>query len=386
MPLTLQDWFCMRPGRSSFLPRIPEDAELIFCHDLVLHNNILASIEKAFSLDEPVKMLLYGDWGVGKTHLLYHICWWLDQNRTNFPAKPLVIEIGDLTRASRFDEVVRPFLDRLGLDAVIQLVQDYRGVKPNLGLALREAGVATHISEAFAKLLLSAPGSPPAPLVVQAFEYLKGRNIGRAAAAAGLAEPLEQSRDFYDVLLSLGEMYRTVNNNCRLLFIADEAAKLEAVEDDMATQQHWVTVNKLIFSNENRTFGFIYTISGRRNDLPSALWEPQIQNRLGDNAFELANLALPDVETYLSKLIAAFVDQARVQALVTAGSIPAEEYDVSAYPFTVAAKQQFLDYFNRTQEDSKPRDISNKMNDLAFIAGKKQKRLIDEECLRAKDM
>jgi hypothetical protein len=385
MPFTLQDWFCMNAGRSSFLPRIPEDAELIFCHDAILQNDILASIEKAFSLNEPVKMLLYGDWGVGKTHLLYHICWWLEQNQTNFPAKPVVIEIGDLTRASRFDEVVRPFLDRLGLDAVIQLVQDYRGVRPNLGLGLREAGVAAHVAEAFAKLLLSAPGSPPAPLVVQAFEYLKGRNIGRAAAAAGLAEPLEQSRDFYDVLLSLGEMYRTVHN-CRLLFIADEAAKLEAVEDDMGTQQHWVTVNKLIFSNENRTFGFIYTISGRRNDLPSALWEPQIQNRLGDNAFELANLATADVETYLRKLIESFVDQGKVQALVTAGTIPAGEYDAAAYPFTAAAKQQFLEYFNRTQENAKPRDISNKLNDVAFIAGKKQKRLIDEECLRAKNM
>ena len=53
------------------------------------------------------------------------------------------------------------------------------------------------------------------------------RQIAPPFLWAGLSEPLEQSRDFFDVLLSLGEMHRAVNG-CRLLFIADEAAKLEA--------------------------------------------------------------------------------------------------------------------------------------------------------------
>jgi hypothetical protein len=385
MPFRFQDWFCMKPGRNSFLPRIPNDAELIFCHDQILQTDILGSIEAAFAKDEPMKMLIYGDWGVGKTHLIYHICWWLKKNEADFPARPLVIEIGDLTRASRFDEVVRPFLDRLGLDALIKLVHDYRGIKPNINQSLRDDGVSAHVAEAFSKLLLSSPGSPPAPLVVQAFEYLKGRNIGRTAAAAGLSEPLEQSRDFFDVMLSLGEMHRAVHN-CRLLFIADEAAKLEAVEDDMATQQHWVTVNKLIFADENRTFGFIYTISGRRNSLPGALFEPQIQNRLGDNKFELQNLATNDIETYLRKLVDAFVDLKSVQSLVDDGVIPRADYSQDCYPFTLAAKAQFVDYFNRTQEDAKPRDISKKLDAVAFIAGKEGKRLIDEGCLRTKNM
>jgi hypothetical protein len=376
----------MKPGRSSFLPRIPEDAGLIFCHDQVLHEGILANIEKAFSLGEPIKMILCGDWGVGKTHLLYHVCWWLDQNRQDYPARPVVIELGDLTKESRFDEVVRPFLDKLGLETVIQLVHDYRGNNPNVATALRQAGVAAHIADAFAKLLLSSPGSPPAPIVLQAFEYLKGRNIGKAAATnVGISDPLDQSRDFYDVLLALGHMHLAVHN-CRLVFIADEAAKIEAVEDDLSTKQHWVTVNKLIFANENRTFGFIYTISGRRDALPSAVWEPQIQNRLGENVVEIANLQTDDVQTYLRKLIDNFIDAAQVQTRAAAGTIPAAGFNIEAYPFTPTAKAQFIEHFDRAQQDSKPRDISSKLNDVGFIAGKTNKPLIDEECLRAKGM
>ena len=53
MPFTFQDWFCMKPERTSFLPRIPEDAGLIFCHDQILNNEILASIEAAFAKRSP---------------------------------------------------------------------------------------------------------------------------------------------------------------------------------------------------------------------------------------------------------------------------------------------------------------------------------------------
>lgn len=385
MPFTYQDWFCMKSGRNSFLPKIPEDAKLIFCHGDVLQSEILSSIEASFARNEPIKMLVYGDWGVGKTHVLYHVCYWLETNRADYPAKTLVIEIGDLTRASRFNEVVRPFLDRFGLDEIIKLVHDYRGIESNVVQALRDAGVSAHIADAFSKLLLSAPGSPPAPLVVAAFDYLKGRNLGKAGSAAGLGEELEQSKDFYDVLLSIGEMYKAVHK-CRLLFIADEAAKLEAVEEDMATQQHWLTTNKLIFADENRTFGFIYTISGRRSDLPRALFEPQIQNRLGDNVFELPNLQIQDVESYFRALVDSFVDKTAVEELVAKGVISKADYDWDCYPFTAPAKSEFIDYFNRTSEDAKPRDISKKLDAVAFVAGKKGKRLIDEDCLRAKNM
>ncbi|HEV2395037.1 MAG TPA: hypothetical protein VG146_22025 [Verrucomicrobiae bacterium] len=210
MPLTLEDWFCMKNGRSSFLPRIPEDAELIFCHDQVLNGEILASIEATFAKGEPVKMLVYGDWGVGKTHLLYHIQYWLKQKEADYPVTPLIIEIGDLTKVSRFDEVVRPFLNKLGLETIIQLINDYRGVKPNVTLALRDAGVSSQVAEAFSKLLLAAPGSSPPPDVLRAFEYLKGKNVGKAGTGSGLSDPLNQSQDLFDVLKALGEMHRAV--------------------------------------------------------------------------------------------------------------------------------------------------------------------------------
>jgi len=380
MPLILGDWFCMKGGRSSFLPELPKDASLVFCHDDVIKDRIITGIEMRFATKKPIKMLIYGDWGVGKTHLTYHIRWWLEQNKNDYPAYPIIIEIGDITRKSRFDEIVRPFLDALGLDFLISLVHAYRGKEPNVAKALRDKGVASHIAEAYNKILLSSPGQPPVDLVVQSFEFLKGRKVA-SHATMGFSQPLDQSQEFYQVLLAVGEMYRTVNDGQRLLFIADEAAKLENVEADEATEYHWVTANKLIFDDQNSSFGFIYTVSGKQEkNLPRAIWDPQIQNRLGpNNAHRLDTLATNDIDTYLTKLLNEFIDRNRVQGLVDSGAIESSLFDPQTYPFTSDARARFLDYFDRNLQDAKPRDISQKLDELGFLAGKKGKRLISKD-------
>jgi hypothetical protein len=385
MPITLNEWFSMKNGRSSFLPQLPEDAKLVFCHYDLIHENILSSIEKNFARKKPIKMLMHGDWGVGKTHTTYHICWWLATHAEDYPAHPVIIEIGDISRKSRFDEIVRPFLDKLGLDFLIQLVHQYRGKEPNVAQALRSKGIASHISEAFNKMLLSSPGQAPVELVTQTFEYLKGRKT--SGHTFGLGQPVEQSQEFIDILTAIGEMFQAVNNGTRIVFIADEAAKLENVEVDEAVQSHWVTANKLIFDDRNQSFGFVYTVSGKQQrELPRAIWEPQIQNRLGQNVFRLDTLATKDIESYLANLLKEFIDWDKVQSLVSDGTIPANTYDRESYPFTPDAKGRFLDYFNRAQENAKPRDISERLDDLAFVALKRKQRVIDAAVLESKEM
>src|SRR5207248_134611 len=152
-----------------------------------------------------------------------------------------------------------------------------------------------HIAQAYHKLLLAAPGQTPPQLVLYALEYLKGRKLPATAAGMGIAGQLAESLDFYFVLAALGEMYSSVHGH-RLLFIADEAEELEVVTADDITTAHWVNTNRLIFDDNNRSFGFVYTISARRGRMPASLWEPQLQNRLGDKVFELQTLDQQDVD------------------------------------------------------------------------------------------
>ncbi|UVC16134.1 hypothetical protein [Mesorhizobium onobrychidis] len=58
------------------------------------------------------------------------------------------------------------------------------------------------------------------------------------------------------------------------------------------------------------------------------------------------------------------------------------EYDWPAYPFTPSARSEFVAYWSQDAENAKPRDICDKLNDVAFQALKQGKGLIDEDCLR----
>jgi Cdc6-like AAA superfamily ATPase len=386
MPVLLREWFALNRGRDSFKPNNINDSRLIFCHSNIVTKEILGNIEQRFAANEPVKMLIYGDWGVGKTHTIYHIKWWFDQHKAEYPITCLVIQVGDITKTTRFDSIVGRFVDKIGINGLVGLVYGYLQRHSNVSLALQEKGVPVHIANALTKLLLAPPGQTPPPVAAVAVDYLKGRKLSSEATAMGLGSQITESDEFFQVLNAIGTMHLEVHGH-RLLFIADEAARLEAVEANETTQNHWVNVNNLIFDDNNTTFGFIYTISGRRDQLPQALAEPQIRNRLGDSSMcELKNLAPADVGQFLRSLVEEFVDRAEVERRVGEKIVDQSEYVWETYPFTTTAREEFVDYFSRAQENSKPRDITNKLDDVAFIAAKSSKRLIDSACLQQAGM
>src|SRR4029453_257606 len=103
MPILLREWFCLKEGRDNFKPNPQQDSRLVFCHEKLLSEEIQTSVEARFAANEPVKMLILGDWGVGKTHAVNHIKWWLNENNADYPAYPVVIEIPDIDKSSRVD-------------------------------------------------------------------------------------------------------------------------------------------------------------------------------------------------------------------------------------------------------------------------------------------
>jgi len=382
---TLRDWFCLKDERDNFKLRAREDANLIFCHAQEIQKDIIGSIELRFAANEPIKMLIYGDWGVGKTHAANHIRWWLAQHKETFPARPVMIEIGDLERKSRFDVLVRPFLDELGIETLIGLATDYQALQGNTVQALRDAGVPEYIATTIAKFNLAIKGSTPPSVVNDSFQILQGRKPGVGYSSNGLGFQIAESRDLFYVLYAIGEMYRVVSGH-RLLFIADEAARLDEVSNDEATLAHWIAVNRDIFDDKNNTFGFIYTLTGRADRLPEAIWHPQIQNRIGQNAFELRTLNKPDVEEFLRQLIEHLIDRPKVEALVAQGAIDKAKYDSTCYPFEKEAHAEFVEFFQRTQENAKPRDICDRLDLVGFISIKSDTRLIGLPSLQKANM
>jgi hypothetical protein len=382
---TLKEWFYLKPARDNFKLKAREDARLVLCHTDEIQEEIIGNIERRFASNEPIKMLIFGDWGVGKTHAAYHIGWWLEENKANCPARTVMVEVGDLEKKSRFDVLVRPFLEQLGVEFLIGLANEYQHQKKNLVQALKDANVPEYIASTINKLNLSVPGQTPPQAVMEAFHVLQGRKPSAGLASIGLGLQLTESKDFFNVLYAIGEMYYQVHGH-RLVFIADEAARLDEVSNDEATEAHWIAVNRDIFDDKNNVFGFIYTLTGKPGRLPNAIWHPQIQNRIGQSAVELRTLKKQDVEDYVKRLVAELVDMPQVTRAVSDGTIDHAKFDAASYPFDAAGHARFLDFFQRTQQNAKPRDISDRLDQVGFVALKSNKRLIDEACLEKANM
>jgi hypothetical protein len=377
---TLREWFHLKPARDNFKLRVKEDSHLIFCHNEEIEEHIVGNIERRFASNEPIKMVIFGDWGVGKTHAAHHIGWWLQEHRDEYPARTVMVEVGDLDKKSRFDILIRPFLDEMGISELVQLASAYQRLKGNTVQALRDAGVADYVASTIGKFNLAVPGEAPPTAVVDAFHVLQGRKPSPTLTSIGLGFQITESKDFFYVLYAIGEMYRTVHGY-RLVFIADEAARLDEVSNDEATEAHWIAVNRDIFDDKNNVFGFIYTLTGKTAKAPRALWDPQLQNRIGQSVVELRTLAKHDVETYVQKLVGEVVDMPAVEDAVNRGEINPAEFDATKYPFDAPGLARFIDYFQRTQQNAKPRDISDRLDQVGFIAMKTGKHLIDEDAL-----
>jgi len=156
----LNTWFYLADNRRSFKPHPLQDRQVMFCHEDV-EQNIRMAIEKAYALGETLKLLLWGDWGVGKTHTLRHIDYWLTQRPAEYPAKTVFVEIGDVSRNSSFQVIHKDLLDGIGLEKLVELAFGYMREGGDLMSGLERIGIPNSIRQAFNKLYVATPGSAP---------------------------------------------------------------------------------------------------------------------------------------------------------------------------------------------------------------------------------
>jgi len=372
---TIAEWFCLKEGRDEFLPDNKNDAGLKLCHENIIKDKVMDTIDRSFATNRPVKMLIYGDWGVGKTHTLNHIKWWFEQKDSPHSARVIIVELGDVEKKSKYDVVIRRIMDSLTLKYLIKLLQDYnRTQNIHPVQALKSLGSNHSVAEAFGNLLQAVPDQAPPPAVLWSFNYLKGQEV-KEGSSVGLGQTIKEADEFYSVLLCCGELVKKVENK-QLIFIVDELAKMEEIGLTTEAESHWMDVNRAILDHQQRTFGFVYSMKGGGDELPDIIDDPQLQSRIGDNRVELRNFESSEVTQYLKKLTEEFVNWEKVQTLVDKGEIDSKEYDKDSYPFTSDSLNHFKDYYERTMEDAKPRNIADKMSTVGFNAIRDKSRFI----------
>jgi Cdc6-like AAA superfamily ATPase len=357
---TMKTWFGLKDIHSDFAIETDADARLFFArHDL--DEQLQAILRRSFRSSNPPKFVLYGDWGVGKTHTMRHLEYVIATNQ-EFNARVVFVELPDISSKSRFDVAHAAWLDALGFDRARQWMYQYMSKHGESTLAkIRDFTQSGDIATAFANL--SAFGDTSRI----AWDWLRGVDLSAAdSRTAGLPSTLYQSGHLVRVLQMFGRLCREVEGNLLVLML-DEATKLGYVSNQDAVN-HWLNAFKLIADDQTKEIGLIVSISCHDIDeMALPLQDLQVQTRFGEsNYIRLQNLGEQETRDFIKSLLGEWINPERRSELSKqyAAQAENEQIEESSFPFTGPALERVVQYACRNGGITTPRDIQKTVDDF----------------------
>lgn len=306
-------------------------------------------------------MVLYGDWGVGKTHTMRHMQYTIE-GEPGFDATVVFVEMPDITSKSTFQVVHASLLDALGVESAKRWATQFQANHPTDAHGrIQEFTQSGDIATAFGNLLAMGEGARIA------WDWLRGLALSAGdARLVGLPPSLMQSGHYVHVLRMLGNLSQEVDGKMLVLMV-DEATKLADVTNADAIN-HWTNALKLLADSANKEVGLI--VSGSwidPDDSPVPLQDEQVSGRFGESHYiRLHNLDEEDTSEFMSALLQQWADpelrEERVGA--NAGEADGEEISAETYPFTRPGFDLAVQYACRQGGYTTPREIQQTINDL----------------------
>ncbi len=355
----MASWFGLKDGHRDFFIENDAHASLLFAR-AELDEQLQSILRKAFRTGNPPKFVLYGDWGVGKTHTMRHLAHVIEHT-AGYDANVVFIELPDITAKSTFQVAHAALLDALGHGRVKGWMVQYQ--TKHQSAAHENIQRATQ-SEDIARAFLTLIGFGDATRIC--WDWLRGMQLSPAdARSAGLPPALEQSGHLANVLRMLGRISLDIDGKM-LVFMLDEATTLAAVTNGDAIA-HWVKAFKILSDQLTKEVGLIVSGSFRDTDeMPEALSDAQIQSRFGLNHYiQLLNFGTEQAEDFTISLLDAWLDGSRKSELMAkhAAETDGEPIDSASFPFTDEALHVFIEYACRNGNVTNPRDIQKALDD-----------------------
>lgn len=357
---TMQSWFGLKQEHQDFSIETDADAQLFFArHEL--DDQLQAIVRKSFRTGNPPKMVLFGDWGVGKTHTMRHLEFVIEHTE-EFPAIVIFVELPDITGKSTFQVAHAAFLDALGFERAKRWVLQYQTRHPTDAHDLiRDFTQSGDIASAFSNMLAFGEGSRIA------WDWLRGSPLSAGdARLAGLPPGLTQSNHLVKVLQMFGRFAQEVDGKL-LVFMLDEATKLGYVTNPDAVN-HWLNAFKLLAEKETKEVGFV--VSGSwvdPDDMALPLQDQQVVTRFGEpNYIALQRLDEEDTKVFMSALLDEWIEPAKREAVITSFGSESDGESITSgtFPFTEEGLNVAVQYACRQGGYTTPRDIQVTLDEL----------------------
>jgi hypothetical protein len=374
-----QQWFCLKSGRRNFQIDPVEDKAFLF-GEPTWEEEINSRLKRAQLLGTPVRLIWWGQYGIGKTHRLRHTQFLVTQNAYKY--FPCYVVASDIQEKTTFERLHFELVNALGRDEMRKHVSAYllklSNMTPGLPDLKEICGNVPDVESAMRSF-----GGNNDKLVMPAWRFLCGLELkGTELDLANVTKPcLDNSIEFAATLGAFAKIIH-LQTEKELLFLIDEAENLIKVTNKTAESKWQETLRAVL---DIRLLSLVVTVGAeRQQDLPKLILQPDIVRRVErDNYVHMEAYKAPVASSFIKDLLDKLVDPAIRTALEGSEGLAAAypDYDPALYPFTSGSFDKFCDWVVVDPRAAKPSEIIAKLNNVAAEAYFKDLRIITKDHL-----
>jgi hypothetical protein len=364
MNASFQEWFCLRSGRRNFQIDPVRDKDVLLGQP-EWQEQIDSRLKRAQLLGTPVRLIWWGQFGIGKTHRLRHTEHVI--KASGYKYYPSYVIATDLQEKTGFERLHYELINSLSREEMQKMVSSYQ-----LKVRTGEPGVPTLrdicSNNSDVEAALKSFASDNDNLVLPAWRFLCGLTLkGNDIALAGVTKDgLDSSHDFSAVLGALARIIY-IESGRELLYLIDEAENLTKVTNKTA-ESRWQESLRSMLDVPN--LSIVATVGAERfQDVPKLLVMPDIVRRVQkDNYVQMEAFKLPDVTVFVKGLLEKWIDGDQVTALEAEVKSSVPDYARELFPFTKGAFEKFCEYAVVDPRTAKPSEILARLDKIAAEA------------------
>jgi hypothetical protein len=370
------DWFCLSDGRRNFQIDPVRDKAFLF-GETTWERDIDTRLRRAQLLGEPVRLVWWGQYGIGKTHRLRHTEHLVGTHGYRYHTSYVVA--ADIQDKTGFDRLHYELVNSLSKDRMREHVSSYLlklRTQPDTMPALTD--VARNVGDVEAAL--RSFGGDNEQLVTPAWRFLCGLELkGNDLALANVTKSaLDSSLDFIAVLSALASIF-ALETGKEVLFLVDECENLARVTNKAAENRWQESIRSLL---DLKNIGLVMAVGAERQDnLPKIILQPDIVRRIQkDNYVQMAAFTKSVARNFIEGMLKQWVDPAKVATREDElrGDPGFEE---TCFPFTRNSFDKFCEWAVVDPRAAKPSVIIDKLNSIAAEAYFRDSRLITADIL-----
>lgn len=355
---SLKEHFCLNRENFQINPKQSiHDALLFFGKDK--NQELIDGIVRGYAAGYVPRIYLFGNYGTGKTHLLYHLKHHFEA-AADYGVVPIVVQVEAESR-TRFQSLHKRLLDGIGTERLEKAYQDYVIA---VGLENRETKLGELFTDPNLYKVIQLIQTGPA-MKNLAWRWLTGERLSASEQSQlGVTTSVSETGELVDILVVIGELFKRTNR--RLLFLIDEGEALHNVSNADSQGSWHDAFRRLADSNDNQSVGWILAVYRTlNNDPPRFMMEADITTRLGRGGLiSLEPLAKIEVRQFLTDLLTEFVDQDCAASKLKAAKLPSTKL----FPLADAALDAFVAHAAQAPESAIPRTILKALTACALEA------------------